>query len=436
MPGSHTFSVRATDAAANTGVAETYTWTIDTTAPTTAITQKPGNPSNDTSPSFAFTASEAGSQFACRLDGLVFAPCVSVKTYPGLGDGSHTFSVRATDLSGNLGVETSYTWVVDTVAPTATITVKPSDPSNAASPSFSFTASDVGSSFLCKLDVASFPPCTSPAGYPGLTNGLHTFVVKATNPGGNLSVEVTYTWTIDTVPPTAAITGSRATRATTPPLSFSFTASESGSTFRCRLDGGAFASCASPKQYLNVPPGTHTFTVQATHGAGNTGPQANYSWTIDTAAPTAETAQKPAALSNVNSASFSFTASQAGSTFACRLDAAAFAACVLAEGLHRFADGTHTFAVKATDAAGNTSAEMSYTWTVDTTPPAVVFSARPADPSNDVTPSFSFSTGEARQQPCLQARRRSVRVLRFAERPRHTRAGAAHLQRQGDRSRR
>ena len=394
VPGSHTFSVRATDAAANTGVAETYTWTIDTTAPTTAITQKPGNPSNDTSPSFAFTASEAGSQFACRLDGGSFAPCVSVKTYPGLGDGSHTFSVRATDLSGNLGVETSYTWVVDTVAPTATITVKPSDPSNAASPSFSFTASQVGSSFLCKLDVAAFAPCTSPAGYPGLTNGPHTFVVKATDPAGNLSVEVTYTWTIDTVPPTAAITGKPSDPSNNTSPSFSFTANESGSTFRCRLDGGAFASCASPKQHLNVPPGTHTFTVQATDGAGNTGPQANYSWTIDTAAPTAEITQKPAALSNVNSASFSFTASQAGSTFACRLDGAAFAACSSPKNYSGIADGLHTFAVKATDPAGNTSAETSFAWTVDTTPPAVVFSAKPPDPSNDVTPSFSFSTGE------------------------------------------
>ena len=40
--------------------AETYSWTIDTTAPTTSINQKPANPSNESSPSFAFTASESG----------------------------------------------------------------------------------------------------------------------------------------------------------------------------------------------------------------------------------------------------------------------------------------------------------------------------------------------------------------------------------------
>ena len=393
--GSHTFSVRATDAAGNTGAAETYTWTIDTTAPTTAITQKPGNPSNDTSPSFAFSASEAGSQFACRLDGGSFAPCVSIKTYTGLGDGSHTFSVRATDPAGNLGVETSHTWVVDTIAPTATISGKPSDPSNVTSPSFSFTASQLGSTFLCKLDGAVFAACAPPTSYPGLVDGLHTFVVKALDPAGNPSAEQSYTWTIDSVSPTATITGKPSDPSNNTSPSFSFTASESGSTFRCRLDGGAFTACASPKQHLNVPAGTHTFTVQAMDRAGNTSPQTHYSWTLDTAAPTAEITQKPAGLSNNNSASFSFTASQGGSTFVCRLDGAAFAACVSPKNYLGVADGAHTFAVRATDPAGNTSAETSYTWTVDTTAPATLLVGKPSDPSNDSSPSFSFSAGEA-----------------------------------------
>ena len=71
-------------------------------------------------------------------------------------------------------------------------------------------------------------------------------------------------------------------------------------------------------------------------------------------------------MSNDNSPSFTFTASQAGSTFTCRLDAAAFAACVSPKVYSGVADGLHTFAVKAIDPAGNTSAETSYAWTVDT----------------------------------------------------------------------
>jgi len=112
--------VKATDAAGNTGSAASYTWTVDTTAPTASITASPTNPSNNASQSFSFS-SEAGATFQCALDGGAFAPCSSPKGYTGLADGSHTFQVRATDLAGNTGAAASYTWTVDTVGPTVSI---------------------------------------------------------------------------------------------------------------------------------------------------------------------------------------------------------------------------------------------------------------------------------------------------------------------------
>ena len=115
--GSHTFVVKATDTAGNTGPEASYTWTIDTIAPTAAITTSPADPSNDPSPSFHFGADEAGATFACKLDGGEFGACSSPKTYAGLADGSHTFRVKATDAAGNTGGEAAYTWRIDTVAP-------------------------------------------------------------------------------------------------------------------------------------------------------------------------------------------------------------------------------------------------------------------------------------------------------------------------------
>ena len=45
---------------------------------------------------------------------------------------------------------------------------------------------------------------------------------------------------------------------------FEFSSSEPDATFfECRLDQGSFASCSSPKGYLNLPDGTHTFTVRS-----------------------------------------------------------------------------------------------------------------------------------------------------------------------------
>jgi len=54
-----------------------YAWTIDTSAPVTTITAKPSDPSADSSPSFSFTSSEAGSSFECQLDGAAYAACTA-----------------------------------------------------------------------------------------------------------------------------------------------------------------------------------------------------------------------------------------------------------------------------------------------------------------------------------------------------------------------
>src|SRR5256885_10471843 len=76
--------------------------------------------------SFGFTATEAGSSFACQLDGGAFAPCVSPRSYSGLADGNHSFQVRATDPAGNTDpTPASYAWTVDTTPPDTTITAAP-----------------------------------------------------------------------------------------------------------------------------------------------------------------------------------------------------------------------------------------------------------------------------------------------------------------------
>src|SRR5262245_10753651 len=194
--GAHTFTVRATDAAGNTGQAS-YGWTIDTVAPAAAITQKPSNPSNDTSPSFQFSASEPAG-FQCKLDAGAFAVCTSPKAYAA-GDGAHTFTVRAIDPAGNSG-QATFSWTIDTVAPSASITAKPPDPSGVASAAFAFSASEQVT-FKCRLDNGSFGGCTSPKAYSNLSDGVHTFTLTATDLAGNTSEQIGYSWRVETVLP-------------------------------------------------------------------------------------------------------------------------------------------------------------------------------------------------------------------------------------------
>ncbi len=124
VDGEHTFAVQATDAAGNTDVTPaSYTWTVDTVAPETSIDARPADPTNEPTASFAFSSSEEGATFACRLDAGEYSGCSSPQAYTGLADGEHTFEVQATDAAGNTAVTpASYTWTIDATPPELTIT--------------------------------------------------------------------------------------------------------------------------------------------------------------------------------------------------------------------------------------------------------------------------------------------------------------------------
>src|SRR5204863_2003520 len=112
--------------------------------------------------------------------------------------------------------------------------------------------------------------------------------------------------------------------------------------------------------------GSHSFQVRATDPAGNTDPTpASYTWTVDTTPPDASMRTRPTASHAASTDGVSFTANEAGSTFACQLDASAFAPCVSPQSYSGLAHGSHSFQVRATDPAGNTDpTPASYTWTV------------------------------------------------------------------------
>jgi hypothetical protein len=388
--------VKATDPAGNVDpTPASYTWTIDTAAPDTTITASPANPTNSTSASFSFSSSEGGSSFECQLDGGGYSSCASPEPYSGLAEGSHTFQVKATDPAGNTDpTAASFTWAIDTTAPDTSIASGPADPTSSTSASFTFSSSEGGSSFECQLDGGGYSSCADPKAYSGLAAGSHTFQVKATDPAGNVDpTPASYTWTIDTAAPDTTITASPANPTNSTSASFSFSSSEGGSSFECQLDGGGYLSCTSPASYSGLGEGTHSFQVKATDAAGNTDPTpASDGWTVDTSPPDTAIGLAPTNPTNATEATFSFTSSEGGSSFACSLDGAVFAPCASPASYSALGDGSHTFQVGATDAAGNTDATpASRTWTIDTTlPPAPVIETPPEGATNN-TGSFTLA---------------------------------------------
>jgi hypothetical protein len=100
---------------------------------------------------------------------------------------------------------------------------------------------------------------------------------------GQSAVTLTVTGFVDTTPPPApTITTAPPATTTDPDAIFSFASPEPGVTFACRIDGGPFEACTSPKSYAALAAGTHTFDLRVTDAAGNAA-VASRSWTVEAA---------------------------------------------------------------------------------------------------------------------------------------------------------
>jgi len=205
-------------------------------------------------------------------------------------------------------------------------------------------------------------------------------------------------FTVDTTaPPSPSIDSAPADPSDSGSAGFAFSDSEAGVSFLCQLDGAGFAPCTGPKSYGGLADGTHSFQLKARDAAGNESAVVGRGWTVDTSPPPSPSIDSaPADPSDSGSAGFAFSDSEAGVSFLCQLDGAGFAPCTGPKAYGGLADGSHSFQLKARDAAGNESAVVSSGWTVDTTAPLVSLTL-PADGDTvaSSTPTFSGSASTA-----------------------------------------
>jgi hypothetical protein len=128
---------------------------IDTSAPQTTIDSGPAGPTNDPTPTFAFS-SEPGATFQCRIDSAAFATCTSPYTAATLTDGAHSFEVRASDGAANTDpTPAQRSFAVDTSAPTSQAASPAATDSTAIT--VTYTASDAGSG-LASVELWAKPP--------------------------------------------------------------------------------------------------------------------------------------------------------------------------------------------------------------------------------------------------------------------------------------
>jgi len=267
--------------------AASETYVEDSISPVANVTGGPNGMTNDRTPTFSFTATDAVGplSFECSIDtgtanyGACAGPGNTHTPANPLNDGSYTFRVRAKDAAENVSGEATRTFQVDGTPPSVNIESGPSGVIIDHSPTFTFSGSDTAGavSFQCSVDTgaAAFRGCSGPGNSDTppsqLADGSYTFRVRGTDGAGNSSI-ATRSFSLQTpkpagTPETTIAKGPKKTRKTRP--KFKFSSSDPAATFQCKLDKGQFAACASPFRTPKLRPGKHKLKVRAV-GAGGT----------------------------------------------------------------------------------------------------------------------------------------------------------------------
>ena len=430
--GAHNFKVSAKDHVGNISPSpSSFTWTVDTIPPSTTIDSATdshhekivmGGNSSANSILFEFAGNDTGvgvDHFECSIDNLKFVTCTSPLEIDSLKDGTHTLAVLSEDTSTNKDLSPAlFRWTVDTTPPTTIINsivdVNQSSVTNGGSTkstsmTFAFSGNDTGGvgidHFDCSIDNSNFVTCSNPVQFNSLKDGAHILQIRAEDNVRNIDPSSSsFTWNVDTTPPAtsinsatdgnkSAVTNGGTTKSTS--MIFGFSGTDTGGVghFECSIDNSNFTICTSPIQFtsVNLGDGTHTFRVLSEDNSTNKDPSpASFTWTVDTVPPNTTlvsaingngTALRTGDNTSSNSMTFAFSANDTGGNegkgvginhFECNIDNSKFVTCTSPFTFPKLLnDGTHTFNVLSIDNSRNKdTSPSSFTWTVDTKPPA------------------------------------------------------------------
>ena len=276
----------ATDAAGNTsGCSTALAYTEDSSAPQTHVDSGAEGLTNEATPTFDFSATGGATGFECRFDSASFGACSgpgnSHTAAPALGEGPHTFEVRARDQAANIDpTPASSSFTVDTAGPGAPqlTDTDPNSPANDNHPEVKGSA-EAGSTVrvFSTADCSGTPLASGSASElssDGLTvdvaddetTSLRATARDAAGNGSACSAPIDYLE--DSTPPDTTLTDFPPPKTTKRRVKVTFTATEPDPRFRCRLDEKSVKPCNSPWQ-KRVSLGKHVFRVYALDPGGN-----------------------------------------------------------------------------------------------------------------------------------------------------------------------
>lgn len=171
----------------------------------------------------------------------------------------------------------------DMTPPDTAITAAPDAATGSTDATIAFSADpdQADATFECALDGGAFEPCGSSVEFSHLGDGAHRLEVRATNAFGLTDETPAGAEWIVEAPPETTLETKSTDPADVTAVTFTFTGSDNATesselAFECAVDGGEFASCASPSTVEGLSPGTHTFEVRAVDPT-----PASYEWTVE-----------------------------------------------------------------------------------------------------------------------------------------------------------
>ena len=374
--GAHSIALYGVDPVGNIGPTVSASFIVDTTAPVVTLTSVPSGVVPSKSVSIGFTVDDPTATAWCSIDGGTATTCYSPVSFNNLSDGSHTVAVYAIDPAGNTSATTSNTFTVNSTAPTVTLGTVPAHLTNSSTATVNFTVDDPTATAWCSLDGGTAAICTSPMTYTGLADGAHTISVYAVSNSMLTGSTVTTGFTVDTVAPALTVTSSPSGPVRSANASVAFSVNDPTATAWCSVDSGAATVCTSPVNFGSLAAGAHTISLYAVDPAGNVSSTSHVTLTIDNTAPVVTLTATPPSTSASSTVSATFTVNDGTAQAWCSLDGGAAQTCSGTISYTGLADGSHTIRVYAVDPAGNTSATVSTTFTVNTAAP--VFTSTPS----------------------------------------------------------
>ena len=432
--GAHSIVAQDTDAAGNTGTSTPVVFTLDTLAPTVAISTA-AETSSVASQTISGTVTAGAGEAAVGATVTLLDTVGGVTTQIGTatvgsggvwtttvtlsGDGAHSIVAQDTDAAGNTGTSTPVVFTLDTLAPTVAISTA-AETSSVASQTISGTVTAgageaaVGATvtLLDTVGGVTTQIGTATVGSGGVWtttvtlsgDGAHSIVAQDTDAAGNTGTSTPVVFTLDTLAPTVAIsTAAETSSVASQTISGTVTAGAGeaavGATVTL-LDtvGGVTtqigtATVGSGGVWTTTVTlsgdGAHSIVAQDTDAAGNTGTSTPVVFTLDTLAPTvaiSTAAETSSVASQTISGTVTAGAGEAavGATVTL-LDtvggvttqigtATVGSGGVWTTTVTLSGDGAHSIVAQDTDAAGNTGTSTPVVFTLDTLAPTVAIS--------------------------------------------------------------